>query len=110
MPLYHLALALSAATSATSQPNVMIVAQAYDRCMATQAVRLTRTIASDDEIFTRAVQTCAALRTELVEALERELPANQAETTLSAMNAQAKPKFMRLLARIRFDRAKRPSN
>jgi phage protein D len=55
---------LFAAQQVTAQqphPNAQILAQAYDRCMATHAVRLTHTTASDKEIFAQATESCLPL-------------------------------------------------
>lgn len=90
-----------------SQPDPRIVAQAYDRCMATQAVRLSRTSARDEDIHAQARQSCSVLEERLAVALRARLSATQAAEMIRSMEAQAKPNFMSLLARIRSDRARR---
>jgi hypothetical protein len=105
-----LALILAVAAPATAQeaqPDFRIVAQAYDRCMATYAVRLTRTAASDGEIFSQASQGCLALKDRLRAAINAQLPPAQAGEILQAIDAQGEPNFMAMLRRIRSDRARR---
>ena len=86
------------------QTNPQIIAQAYDRCMATYAVRLTRTEATDEEIFAQAIRGCQSLEDQLTDAINAQVSAAQAAEFLQAMEAQAKPNFMTMLARIRSDR------
>ena len=88
------------------EPNVQIIAQAYDRCMATYAVRLTRTAATDQDIFRQASQGCLSLGGQLRAAIEAQLPPEQAAELLRSMDAQAEPNFMAMLARIRSDRSR----
>lgn len=102
-----LAVPFQQASAQSAQPNIQILAQAYDRCMATQAVRLTHTQASDEEIFAAATQSCLSLDQQLRAGIAAQLPATQALQVVEAMDAQAKPNFMAMLARIRSDRARR---
>lgn len=88
------------------QPDIQIIAQAYDRCMATYAVRSTRTAATDEEIFDQATQSCFALDGRLRAAISAQLPAAEATGVLQSMDAQAAPNFMAMLARIRSDRSR----
>jgi hypothetical protein len=101
---------LVAAQQATAQQpeqDVQTLAQAYDRCMATQAVRLTRTPATDADIFRQATQACLSLQELLRTAINAQLPPAQATDILRSIDAQAEPNFMAMLARIRSDRARR---
>ena len=95
------------ASSPPSHPDFGIVAQAYDRCMATYAVRLTRTAATDAQIFTEATRSCLPLKARLRAAIIAQLPPAEAAELLGAVDAPAEPGFMALLARIRSDRARR---
>lgn len=104
--LMVLLLALQPATAQQPEPNVQILAQAYDRCMATSAVRLTRTAATDQDIFRQASQACLSLGGQLRAAIEAQLPPEQAAELLRSMDAQAEPNFMTMLARIRSDRSR----
>jgi hypothetical protein len=101
------ALLAQSAAAQQGQPNVQIVAQAVDRCMATYAVRLTKTAAEDEDIFAQASQGCLSLRGQLTAAINAQLPASQAGEILRTLEAQEKPNFMALLARIRSDRSQR---
>lgn len=105
-----LLLATQPATAQPSQPNVQMLAQAYDRCMATYAVRLTRTAAADAEIYSQAKQSCAELDGQLKAALSAQLQPAQAAEIIQSMDAQAEPNFMAMLAQIRSDRARRGGN
>ncbi|HVJ02184.1 MAG TPA: hypothetical protein VM662_08380 [Sphingomonas sp.] len=89
------------------QGNIQIIAQALDRCMATYAVRLTRTAASDDDIYGQATTSCKSLRDQLTAAIRAQVPSAQATSLLGSLDAQAKPNFMAMLAKIRSDRAAR---
>ena len=95
--------------AAGQQPlqDVQIVAQAYDRCMATYAVRLTHTAASDQDIFSQASQGCLPLKSRLIEAINAQLPPAQAREVLESIEAQGEPNFMGMLALIRSDRRRR---
>ncbi|RDV05983.1 hypothetical protein DXH95_00565 [Sphingorhabdus pulchriflava] len=90
-----------------TQPDVPTLAQALDRCMATYAVKLTKTDATDEAIYTAATEGCKQIETDLVAAVRQDVPANQADAALQQWSAQAKPNFMSLLQRIRTDRAAR---
>ena len=89
------------------QPNAMVLAQALDRCMATQAVRLTRTSATDAEIFAQARQSCLALNDQFRAAVNAQLPSADAAEMLRSIDQQAEPNFLAMLSRIRSDRARR---
>ncbi len=93
-----------------AQQNIQVTAQALDRCMATYAVRLTKTPASDDAIFAEATRSCAPLNEALTTALNTQLPPAQANAFIKQMDASARPNFMTMLARIRHDRASKPAN
>jgi hypothetical protein len=84
--------------------DLQILAEAYDRCMATQGVRLTTTSMSDEAIFVQALQSCSDLHGRLSAALKAQLSPRQAGDVFRTMTAQAKPKFMTMLAQIRTDR------
>lgn len=77
--------------------------------MATYAVRLTRTPASDEAIYAEAAQGCLPLKTRLVDAIRAQVPPAEAAPVLASLETSAKPNFMAMLARIRSDRAKRES-
>jgi hypothetical protein len=89
------------------QPDAMTLAQAYDRCMTTYAVRLTRTDVTDDAIFQTATESCRELQTSLFAALRAERSSEEAEAIVVAMTEQAQPNFQSMLDRIRSDRAAR---
>lgn len=90
-----------------AEADAMVLAQALDRCMATQAVRLTHTSAADAAIYAQARQSCSPLRDRLRAAISAQLSQADAAGLLQAMDAQAEPNFMNMLARIRSDRARR---
>jgi hypothetical protein len=92
------------------QPNVPLLAQALDRCMATQAVRLTHTTATDADIYAQASRSCLSLSDELRAAIRTQLPPAQASEILGSIDAQAETNFSALLSRIRSDRARRAGN
>lgn len=101
---------MQAAAPADVQPDVATLAQAVDRCMATHAVRLTRTDAADEAIFAQATEGCAPLKDQLLAAITRGYSADQAQQLQAAIEANARPNFMRLLQRIRSDRQNRAAN
>jgi len=101
-------LALAAAQPpASPQPDAATLAQAVDRCMATYAVRLTRTEATEEAIFAAASQGCRALTEQLNTAIARDYPAEQAREAIATIAASARPNFMQMLQRIRADRQRR---
>jgi hypothetical protein len=104
------ALALwSPAYGQQSEPTLMMVAQAQDRCMTTYAVRLSRQTA-DEAIFERAEAGCSELDAQLDAAIQRDVPAaKQAEIRAMLANSK-KPNFMAMLAKIRSDRASRAAD
>lgn len=102
-----LLLAAQQAAAQDPQPNAMILAQALDRCMATQAVRLTRTASTDANIFAQARQSCLTLNDQLRAAISAQFPPADAAEMLRSIDEQAEPNFMALLSRIRSDRARR---
>lgn len=95
------------AATPQAEPDVRLVAQAYDRCMATHAVELTTTAAADEEIYARATQSCSPLKLKLEAAIKTQAPLEEAKEVLKKIDARAKPSFMNMLARIRSDRARR---
>lgn len=97
----------ASASAQQPQPNIAILAQAVDRCMATHAVRMTHTAATDPEIYAQATQGCLSLSDQLRAAINAQLPPEQASEILASIDAQAEPNFMAMLARIRSDRARR---
>jgi len=90
-----------------TQPDVATLAQAFNRCMTTYAVRLTKTETADEAIYLAAVDGCKQIEVDLTAAIRRNIPAAQSEATLTQWKEQAKPNFMSLLRRIRSDRAAR---
>ena len=104
------AAALAAQPAQPPQPGAMMLAQAYDRCMATYAVRLTRTAATDDAIFAEAVAGCKAAKDQLVTSIAGEYTPAQAAELTATLEAQARPNFLTLLQRIRTDRLGRAGN
>ena len=96
--------------AAEAQASVPTLAQAVDRCMATYAVRLTRTDAADEAIFSEATQGCRQISDLLDAAITREYPAGQARELVETLESNARPNFMRLLQRIRADRQRRQGN
>ena len=105
--LFLALLAGQQALAQQQQPDMQLLAQAYDRCMATQAVRLTHGDAADQAIFIEAKEACRSLNEQLRLAIGTQLPAAQAAGILQSLDAQSEPNFMALLARIRSDRARR---
>jgi len=95
------------AAAQTAAPSVLLLAQALDRCMATHAVRLTRTDAADEAIYSEAQRGCQAIDADLRAAVRAQAPAAQADALFAQFDATARPNFMALLARIRSDRAAR---
>jgi hypothetical protein len=113
MAIFIGAVLLSGAQSLVTpqaQPNPQIIAQALDRCMATYAVRLTKTSASDETIYAEAAQGCSPLNERLKGAINAQVPAAQAADFIKQMDASAKPNFIAMLAKIRRDRASQPTN
>lgn len=106
---FAFAIGLQNAAAQEVRPNIQIIAQAYDRCMATYAVRLTRTTVPDDVIYAEATKSCSPLKIKLVEAIRQQVPPPEAAKVLTTMDASAKPNFLNMLNRIRSDRAKRES-
>jgi len=105
-----IAAALAAQSAEPAEPGAMVLAQAQDRCMATYAVRLTKTSATDEGIYAEAVSGCKDLNGQLIAAIAREYSPAQAAELTAAMEAQAKPNFLKLLQRIRADRLQRAGN
>ncbi len=102
-----LGLAAQSAFAQTAQPDASTLAPALDRCLATYAVRLTKTEMADEAIYLAANSECKQIETDLTTAVRRDVPAAQAEAALLQWKEQAKPNFMSLLQRIRSDRAAR---
>ncbi|MDV3457909.1 hypothetical protein RZN05_13015 [Sphingomonas sp. HF-S4] len=94
------------APQAQVQLDPQIIAQAADRCMATHAVRSSRTSTDDEAIYAQARLSCAPLNDQLAIALRARLAPAQAAEALRTLDAQAKPNFMAMIARIRSDRAR----
>ena len=92
-----------------SPPSAMTMAQAQDRCMTTYAVRLSRDSQDDEAIYEAAKGNCAELDAKLIEAIDRELPAETAQQIKAQMAEQARPNFMVMIAKIRADRVSRAS-
>lgn len=104
------AIGAQALAAKDAQPDARIIAQTYDRCMATYAVRLTKTSASDDAIYAEAAKSCLPLKEKLTEAIRRQVSQQEAEMLLASMDASEKPNFVNMLDRIRSDRAKRENS
>jgi hypothetical protein len=100
-----LALAVQPAFAQPTQSNVATLAQALDRCMATYAVRLTKTGMADEAIYRAAADGCKQIEADLTAAVRRDIPAAQGNAALAQWKEQAKPNFVALLQRIRADRA-----
>lgn len=103
-------LIVGAAHAQPAQASAMILAQANDRCMTTYAVRMAKTGAADDAIFATATEGCKDLRAQLFGAIDKEYPADQANSLKSQLDAAARPNFMNLLNKIRTDRLQRGGN
>jgi hypothetical protein len=102
-----IALGAQPALAQQSQPNAMLIAQALDRCMATYAVRLTKTAASDEEIYAEATKGCGPLNARFVDSVKASVPPEQAAELLKEADKSQKPNFLSMLTKIRSDRAKR---
>ncbi|MBC2650681.1 hypothetical protein [Novosphingobium aerophilum] len=107
MAVAILGLVAGMASAQSPQADAPTLAQALDRCMATYAVRLTRTDAADESIYASAVEGCKPIETELRAIVRRDVPPAQADAAFRQWDEQAKPNFMALLKRIRADRAAR---
>ena len=90
--------------AAAPQAGAMMMAQANDRCLTTYAVRLTRTTATDEEIYVQATAGCKAVRDQLAIAIAADYPPADAARLNAMLDTQSKPTFLKLLARIRADR------
>lgn len=102
---------LTAQTPAPSPaPQTMLLAQAQDRCMATHAVRLTHTDATDDQIWNSATTGCQALQARVDAAITSEYTPKEAQQLSTTLSDNAKPNFVKMLARIRADRLARAAN
>ena len=109
-----LAVPLAAQTTPPAAPqpapeasNVPLLAQMLDRCMATYAVRLTKTDMADEAIFAEAGKGCAGIDLQLRAGVRSQLPAAEAEALIKQFDDTDRPNFMALLQRIRADRAAR---
>lgn len=99
---------LASASMAQQAPaDPQLLAQALDRCMATYAVRLTRTPTADDDIFAQAKLGCQPLTDQLNAAIRAQMPPADAAAITAQLESSAKPNFMAMLAKIRSDRALR---
>jgi hypothetical protein len=109
LSIIALALVVGVHQASAQQPHapVQIIAQAYDRCMATSGVRLTKTAATDEDIYTQAIQSCLSLKRELAAAVDAQMPPKEAAGLLQAVDAQSKPAFLAMVAHIRRDREMR---
>jgi hypothetical protein len=92
---------------APEAPNVPLLAQMLDRCMATYAVRLSKTDMADEAIFAEARKGCAGIDQQLRAGVRSQLPAAEAEALFKQFDDTDRPNFMALLQRIRADRAAR---
>ncbi len=100
--------AQTAAPAAAEAPaNVPLLAQMLDRCMATHAVRLSRTDLDDAAIHAQASTGCAAINQQLRAGVRSQMPPAEAEALIRQLDATDRPNFMALLQRIRADRAAR---
>jgi hypothetical protein len=108
LALFAVAAATMFQPAEVAQPNAMMLAQAHDRCMVGYAVRLTKTSASDEAIYTEAVTGCKGLHEQLGAAVAREYAPEQAAHLTTSLEAQAKPNFLSLVQRIRTDRLSKP--
>jgi hypothetical protein len=95
------------ASAQQAQPDLSTLAQALDRCIASYAVRLTKTDMADEAIYKSAVEGCKPIELDLKTAVRRDIAAPQAEAAIQQWDAQARPNFMSLLQRIRTDRVAR---
>ena len=100
-----LGLAAQSASAQPAQPDISTLAQALERCLATYAVRLTKTDMADEAIYSAATDGCKQIEAGLTAAVRRDAPGPQGEAALAQWTDRAKPNFMALLQRIRSDRA-----
>lgn len=105
-----LATATQPLSAQPAQPDAQLLAQAHDRCMTTYAVRLTKTAATDEAIYSEAVSGCSAVKNALGAAIARDFAVDRAAELAALLEAQAKPNFLALLQRIRTDRLNRVRN
>ncbi|HEY0043113.1 MAG TPA: hypothetical protein VGB62_01065 [Allosphingosinicella sp.] len=105
--LCTLALGVQPVAAQGREASAELLAGALDRCMVTYAVRLTKTEASDETIYAEADKGCRAVRDRLIAKIGQDYPADMAAEAAKAIEAQARPNFISLLARIRSDRAGR---
>lgn len=104
LALFAIAAATISQSAEVAPPNAMMLGQAHDRCMVSYAVRLTKTSASDEVIYTEAVSGCRGLHEQLGAAIARDYAPEQAVQLTTRLEAQAKPNFLALLRRIRTNR------
>ena len=88
-----------------TQPSLATLAEALDICLASYAVQLTYSSASDDAIYAAAKDGCKKIETELIATVRRDVPPAQADAALRQWAAVAKPNFMTVIQRIRADRS-----
>lgn len=108
--LFGAAFSADLAFAQPTQANAMMLAQAHDRCMTSYAVRMTKTEATDEQIFSGATEGCKELQGQFHAAVVKEYPAAQADELITMLNAQAKPNFLNMLRKIRSDRLLRSGN
>ncbi|OYQ31903.1 hypothetical protein CHU93_04080 [Sandarakinorhabdus cyanobacteriorum] len=87
--------------------NVPFLAQMLDRCMATHAVRLSKTDMDDAAIYAEAGKGCAAIDQQLRAGVRSQMPPAEAEALIKQFDATDRPNFLVLLQRIRADRVAR---
>lgn len=102
-----LAFASPTAAAQQAQPDAFTLAGALDRCMATHAVRLNHSDATDEVIYEQASRSCRPLRDRVTVAVRAQLRPEQAAEIVRWMDIQGRPNFMAMLTRIRSDRAGR---
>ncbi len=103
IPLLALAWAVPSVAQDPS-PDVMMLAQAHDRCMTTVAVRESHNEADDSVIFDHAVAACADLDAQLQAAIRSSFNAQQSAELIAMMDEQARTNFMQMLVQIRAGR------
>ena len=102
-------LALGAHGASAQRPgaDAPTLAQALDRCMAVQAVRLTKTDIGDDEMYARAAEACRGVKERLAEKVGEDYPAAEGAQALREVEAQSRPGFMGMVDKVRGVRAGR---
>jgi len=87
--------------------QIMITANAYDRCVTTYAVKLLESGLSDDDLYVVASTMCRDLNDLMKQRIIASLPAAQANEMLARLGADPKGDYLKKLQAIRQGRSRR---